>query len=55
MIISYIEHVLHVVQRNERIIHSDDLNIRVRSGSSENQSSDAAEAVDSDLDRPLKR
>lgn len=52
--ITYVEHISHVVNRNERIIHCNNLDLRIQPRSPEHQSSNAAKAIDSYFDGPIK-
>ena len=52
---TYVEHVLHVVSRNERIVDGHNLDVGVVSGGTKHETTDATKSVDSDLDsRPAK-
>ena len=44
---TYVKHVLHVVDRDERVVDGDDLNLWLQTSSSENKTTDTTEAVDS--------
>lgn len=46
---TYIEHILHVVSGDERIVDRNNLNARVCSGSTQHKAANAAESIDSDF------
>ena len=46
----YLEHVLHVVRSNERVVDGNDLERWVRAHGTAGKTADAAEAVDAHLD-----
>ena len=48
----YVEHVLHVVHRDERIVDRHDLDFLLQASSTHHQTSDTTEAIDSNFDRP---
>jgi hypothetical protein len=50
--VTYVEHVLHVVNRDERIVDVDDSDLWVIAGSAHDQAANAAKSVNSDLDGP---
>lgn len=51
---TYVEHVLHVVNGNERIVDSNNLDLRIQPGSAQDETTDASKPVNSDFDsRPI--
>jgi len=47
---TYVEHVLHVVSGDERIVDGHNLDVGVVSGGAKHEATDATESVDTDLD-----
>ena len=50
--VAYVEHVLHVVHWDERIVDRHDLDFLLQASSTHHQTSDTTEAIDSNFDRP---
>lgn len=48
---THVEHVLHVVSRDEGIVDGDHLHIRLVAGSTQDKTTDAAKTINTDLDR----
>lgn len=48
--ITYVEHVLHVLNRDERIVDVHDLNLLLELCGAHDQAADSTEPVDSDFD-----
>lgn len=48
--VTYIEHVLHVVNRDEGIVDVDDLDLFLQLGGAHNQAADSSETIDSNFD-----
>lgn len=51
---TYVEHVLHVVHRDEGIVDGNDLDLRVVASRSHNKTTDAAETIDTNFDGPIQ-
>ena len=49
-ILTYVEHILHVISRNERIVDGNDLDLRFQSGSTQHETTNASKSVNSDFD-----
>ena len=47
---TYVEHVLHVVNRDEGIVDVDDLDLLLHLSGTHNQAADSSEAIDSNFD-----